>query len=406
MVGLGETRDELTEAFEALREVDCDILTIGQYLRPSLQHLPARALLPSRRIRRDEDTRRWRSASSTSSRGRWCARATTLATRSRAPSSSGFAARRRSTPMAGSSRSRADSRSQSGRSCHDGPVSVDFDPVKLGPRAAADRSGPRPDPGRRRRAGRRDRQAMAAGRHPESPAAAVAVAEVTRSVPPSICPDARSDVPHRRDGGIDRRPGRRPGPRWRGHYAARCARGVGPILVARRQNLGSGPDPRFQELWSGRRQTSPASRPPTSRATSSRSSRSGSPSRPMPRRWTCGSGDCIANDELEWIDARPLDPDDPVGAFTFVRSGRDGASSRRVAVRPVSGRLLAADEIHPIARPDPGPLRHRSRRRTSGRQTEANLVGPRRATRRACASGRSRRSMASACPARASGRGR
>ncbi len=40
MVGLGETRDELTECFEALRAVDCDILTIGQYLRPSLQHLP------------------------------------------------------------------------------------------------------------------------------------------------------------------------------------------------------------------------------------------------------------------------------------------------------------------------------------------------------------------------------
>ena len=40
MVGLGETRDELTECFDALREVDCDILTIGQYLRPSLNHLP------------------------------------------------------------------------------------------------------------------------------------------------------------------------------------------------------------------------------------------------------------------------------------------------------------------------------------------------------------------------------
>ena len=40
MVGLGETRDELQEAFTALREVDCDILTIGQYLRPSMQHLP------------------------------------------------------------------------------------------------------------------------------------------------------------------------------------------------------------------------------------------------------------------------------------------------------------------------------------------------------------------------------
>jgi lipoic acid synthetase len=40
MVGLGEERGELTEAFHALREVDVDILTIGQYLRPSEQHLP------------------------------------------------------------------------------------------------------------------------------------------------------------------------------------------------------------------------------------------------------------------------------------------------------------------------------------------------------------------------------
>jgi lipoic acid synthetase len=40
MVGLGEARDELHEAFVALRDVDCDILTVGQYLRPSLGHLP------------------------------------------------------------------------------------------------------------------------------------------------------------------------------------------------------------------------------------------------------------------------------------------------------------------------------------------------------------------------------
>jgi lipoic acid synthetase len=40
MVGLGETRAELAEAFLALREVDCDILTVGQYLRPSPAHLP------------------------------------------------------------------------------------------------------------------------------------------------------------------------------------------------------------------------------------------------------------------------------------------------------------------------------------------------------------------------------
>ena len=40
MVGLGETRDELFELMRDLRANDCDIVTVGQYLRPSLQHLP------------------------------------------------------------------------------------------------------------------------------------------------------------------------------------------------------------------------------------------------------------------------------------------------------------------------------------------------------------------------------
>ena len=40
MVGLGETRPELSQTFVDLRAVDCDILTVGQYLRPSAQHLP------------------------------------------------------------------------------------------------------------------------------------------------------------------------------------------------------------------------------------------------------------------------------------------------------------------------------------------------------------------------------
>jgi lipoic acid synthetase len=39
MVGLGETRPELHQAFVDLRAVDCDILTLGQYLRPSPDHL-------------------------------------------------------------------------------------------------------------------------------------------------------------------------------------------------------------------------------------------------------------------------------------------------------------------------------------------------------------------------------
>jgi lipoic acid synthetase len=40
MVGLGETRAELSQTFRDLRAVDCDILTIGQYLRPTERHLP------------------------------------------------------------------------------------------------------------------------------------------------------------------------------------------------------------------------------------------------------------------------------------------------------------------------------------------------------------------------------
>jgi len=40
MVGLGETRAELHQTFVDLRSVDCDILTLGQYLRPSPAHLP------------------------------------------------------------------------------------------------------------------------------------------------------------------------------------------------------------------------------------------------------------------------------------------------------------------------------------------------------------------------------
>jgi lipoic acid synthetase len=39
MVGLGESPEEVIAVMEDLRRVDCDILTIGQYLQPSQQHL-------------------------------------------------------------------------------------------------------------------------------------------------------------------------------------------------------------------------------------------------------------------------------------------------------------------------------------------------------------------------------
>ncbi|MGH7994373.1 MAG: lipoyl synthase, partial [Limisphaerales bacterium] len=40
MLGLGETEDELMTAMRDLRAAGCDILTLGQYLQPTLKHLP------------------------------------------------------------------------------------------------------------------------------------------------------------------------------------------------------------------------------------------------------------------------------------------------------------------------------------------------------------------------------
>lgn len=44
MVGLGEETRELVEVFRDLRQAGCDILTVGQYLRPSRNHLPVARL--------------------------------------------------------------------------------------------------------------------------------------------------------------------------------------------------------------------------------------------------------------------------------------------------------------------------------------------------------------------------
>ncbi|MGI9100848.1 MAG: lipoyl synthase [Terriglobales bacterium] len=46
MVGLGETMDELLSVFRDLAERDVDILTVGQYLRPSRDHLPIVRIVP------------------------------------------------------------------------------------------------------------------------------------------------------------------------------------------------------------------------------------------------------------------------------------------------------------------------------------------------------------------------
>ena len=46
MLGLGETRDELLDVCADLRRVGCDMLTLGQYLQPSPEHLPVERYLP------------------------------------------------------------------------------------------------------------------------------------------------------------------------------------------------------------------------------------------------------------------------------------------------------------------------------------------------------------------------
>ena len=47
MLGLGETREELLEVLADLREVDCDLLTLGQYLQPATdKYLPVVRYVP------------------------------------------------------------------------------------------------------------------------------------------------------------------------------------------------------------------------------------------------------------------------------------------------------------------------------------------------------------------------
>lgn len=46
MLGLGETREELLETLADLRAVGCDMLTLGQYLTPTLKHVPVKRFLP------------------------------------------------------------------------------------------------------------------------------------------------------------------------------------------------------------------------------------------------------------------------------------------------------------------------------------------------------------------------
>jgi lipoic acid synthetase len=46
MLGLGETREELLDVLADIRAAKCDVLTLGQYLTPTLKHVPVARYLP------------------------------------------------------------------------------------------------------------------------------------------------------------------------------------------------------------------------------------------------------------------------------------------------------------------------------------------------------------------------
>ena len=45
MLGLGETEEEVVQVMDDLRRVGCEVMTIGQYLQPSMKHLPVKEFI-------------------------------------------------------------------------------------------------------------------------------------------------------------------------------------------------------------------------------------------------------------------------------------------------------------------------------------------------------------------------
>lgn len=55
MLGLGEQEDEVIQTLKDLRSVDCDVVTIGQYLQPSKQHLPVQEFITPDQFKKYEE---------------------------------------------------------------------------------------------------------------------------------------------------------------------------------------------------------------------------------------------------------------------------------------------------------------------------------------------------------------
>ncbi len=55
MLGLGEKEEEVIQTLKDLRSVDCDVVTIGQYLQPSKTHLPVKEFITPDQFKRYEE---------------------------------------------------------------------------------------------------------------------------------------------------------------------------------------------------------------------------------------------------------------------------------------------------------------------------------------------------------------
>jgi lipoic acid synthetase len=56
MLGLGEAAEEIRETLHDLLDVNCRLLTLGQYLQPSAQHLPVEAFITPEEFDRWKET--------------------------------------------------------------------------------------------------------------------------------------------------------------------------------------------------------------------------------------------------------------------------------------------------------------------------------------------------------------
>ena len=85
MLGLGETEKELFTALADLRRVGCDLLTLGQYLQPTLKHLPVVEFVTPEKFAAIRRSARGKWASDTWPARRWSAAPTTRTSLTWAP---------------------------------------------------------------------------------------------------------------------------------------------------------------------------------------------------------------------------------------------------------------------------------------------------------------------------------